>query len=150
MQKGLGEYVLGNFQRTFAQYFHRRYIKPVKGNNNESIKSLQIYLKQECIPVGCVPSAAVAVPGGEGRLLGGVCPGRWGCLPGGGGCVCYSASWDMSSPVHAGICLPGGVCPSACWDMSAEGVSAPVHTGICLLQCMQGYISPCEQNDRQM
>ena len=35
---------------------------------------------QECIPVGCVPSSAVAV-----RLMGGVCP-RWGsaCLPEGG------------------------------------------------------------------
>ena len=31
--------------------------------------------KQECIPVGCVPSTAVAVSGG-------------GCLPGGGGVVC--------------------------------------------------------------
>ena len=49
--------------------------------------------RQECIPVGCVPSAAVAV--GEGV---GVCPG------------------DVPKGVHAGICLPtgGGVCPSAC------------------------------------
>ena len=39
-------------------------------------------LKQECIPVGCVPSAAEAISGGGGRA-GGV------CLPGGGGlCVC--------------------------------------------------------------
>ena len=40
---------------------------------------------QECIPVGCVPSAAVAVcEGGDvwpgGCLLAGICPG--GCLPG--------------------------------------------------------------------
>ena len=34
--------------------------------------------KQECIPVGCVPSAAVAVLG-EGSAKGGVCPG--GCTP---------------------------------------------------------------------
>ena len=35
-----------NHQRAFAQYFHRRYIKPVKGNNHESFKSLQIYFKK--------------------------------------------------------------------------------------------------------
>ena len=49
--------------------------------------------EQECIPVGCVPSAAVAISG-----CGGVCPGRF--LPVGGGDV-----WP-------GECLSGrGVCP---------------------------------------
>ena len=71
-------------------------------------------LKQECIPVGCVPSAAVAfgeggcVPG-EGGLPGGVCLGRlsaygvclWGVCPRG---VCPGGTWQ------------GGVCPSAYWD----------------------------------
>ena len=47
--------------------------------------------EQECIPVGCVPSAVVAISGGGG----GVCPGGYlpggeclpgGCLPGGGVC----------------------------------------------------------------
>ena len=34
-------------------------------------------VKQEYIPVGCVPSAAVAVTGGRGvSPTGGVCPGR--------------------------------------------------------------------------
>ena len=48
--------------------------------------------KQECIPVGCVPSAAVAVVGEGGDCLGGVflpgggvCPGRSAVLLGGGG-----------------------------------------------------------------
>ena len=45
-------------------------------------------MKQECIPVGCAPSAAVAVLGGV--CLGGVCPG--GCLP----------------------LVPSGVCPGGC------------------------------------
>ena len=36
-------------------------------------------MKQECIPVGCVPSAAVAVPGGV--CLGGVCLIGGVCLP---------------------------------------------------------------------
>ena len=41
--------------------------------------------KQECIPVGCVPSAAVAISGGVSA---------WGCLPRG-----VSARW--------GVCLGG-------------------------------------------
>ena len=36
--------------------------------------------KQECIPVGCVPSAAVAVSGGRGVCPGGRCLQR-GCIP---------------------------------------------------------------------
>ena len=36
------------------------------------------YVKQECIPVGCVPSAAVAVCWGGGFYPGGVCPGEGG------------------------------------------------------------------------
>ena len=50
---------------------------------SQYIKELR---KHECILVGCIPSAAVAVRGG---LPGGCLPGR--CLP--------------------GECLPGGVCP---------------------------------------
>ena len=50
----------------------------------------QIYnFEQECIPVGCVPFAAVAT-GGGGCLLGG-------CLPKGG------SAWGVYAPVHAGI-----------------------------------------------
>ena len=37
--------------------------------------------KKECIPVECVPSAAVAVCWRGVCQVGGVCP--WGCLPGG-------------------------------------------------------------------
>ena len=37
---------------------------------------IKVYLKQECIPRGCVPSASVAVSGGGG--------GGSGCLPEGG------------------------------------------------------------------
>ena len=67
------------------KYFEARkyYYLQVKRWSNEVRKN------QESIPVGCVPSAAVAVGGG-----------------------------GVSAPVHAGICLPRGrgVCPSACWD----------------------------------
>ena len=54
------------------------------------------FRKQECIPVGCVPSAAVAVSrevvsaGGRGVCLGGCLP--RGCLPGGG--VCPGGVWE--------------------------------------------------------
>ena len=37
---------------------------------------IKMWFEQECIPVGCVPSTAVTVSGGE-RVSG------WGCLPGG-------------------------------------------------------------------
>ena len=69
----------------------------------------EILSKQECIPVGCIPSAAVAI--GRGVCLGSclpgsVCPG--GFLPGVSAWGCLSAQ--------------RGVCPG--------GVSAPVHAGI--------------------
>ena len=67
---------------------------------------------QECIPVGCLPSAAVAVSGGWGGVvrLGGGCWPR-GCLPGGvcpgglpGGCLPRGVSVQ-------GGCLPRGWLP---------------------------------------
>ena len=59
-------------------------------------------LEQECIPVGCVPSAAVAVSGGGGVFPGVSAQGGV-CLRGGlpSGIVC----------LEGGGCLPnGGVC----------------------------------------
>ena len=47
---------------------------------------MHLVFKQECIPVGCVPSATVTI--------------SLGCLPG-GGCL----------PARRGVCLPGG-----CWS----------------------------------
>ena len=84
-------------------------------------------MNKECIPVGCVPSAAVAVCCGWG-----VCPG--GCLPRGvsaqgsvsaQGCVCLLRGWVSAHRV---------VCPvvCVCRGMSAQGVSA----GGCLLRGM--------------
>ena len=62
---------------------------------------------QECIPVGCVPSAAMAVSMGGGR---GVCLGVClrECLPGG---VPRGVSdwWGMGGICLGGVCL-GGVC----------------------------------------
>ena len=77
--------------------------------------------KQECIPVGCVPSAAVAICWGGGCLPGGVSAQR-GCLPRGGVCP--------------GVCLPGGV--------SAQG--AGVSAGVCLADTppVDRMTDPCE------
>ena len=66
---------------------------------------VKIFFKQECIPVGCVTSNAVAV-------WGGVCPG--GCMPGG---VCLGG-------VSAGGVYWGDVCPEGCQPRSG-GVHLP-------------------------
>ena len=58
-------------------------ISRMKYTGTRTKSGIHIY-QQECIPVGCVPSAAVAI-GGGGCLPGGCLPG--GCLPGGGGCL---------------------------------------------------------------
>ena len=78
--------------------------------------------KQECIPVGCVPSAAVASVGG-----GGVWP--------------EGDVW----PGEGGVCLPRGASDQG--GMSAQGVSAQgdVCPGGCLPQCMLRYTPPVDR-----
>ena len=93
-------------------------------------------MKQECIPVGCVPAAHWPYAG--------VCF-RGGCLPPGGGvCVCsqgvggggvFSQGGVCSQGVgEGGVCSGGHVCP---WGRCLlRGVSAPgggVCSGGCLL-----------------
>ena len=73
------------------------------------------FSKQECIPVGCVTSAAVAIcPGG--------CLPKYmlGCLPGG----------------FLPQCMVGYVCPWGCLPQCMVGYVCP---GGCLPQCMLGY-----------
>ena len=96
------------------------------------------YSKQECIPVGCVPSAAVAMPipacTGQGEVYpsihwAGVCVSQHalgrGCLPRG--------------------CLPrGGVCPGV---VSAQGMWGCLSTQGCVSQHALRQTPPCEQND---
>ena len=96
-----------------------------------SLHQVIIYLKQECIPVGCVPCAAVtagdggclpgggSLPRGEGWgviPMGCACPGV--CLPR-ERCVCPGvvSAWGWCLP-REGVC-PGGVCP--------EGVCVSQH-----------------------
>ena len=85
---------------------------------------------QKCIPVGCVPSAAVAVGGG----------GAWGCLPGG----CLPGGY------LPGGWLPRGCLPRRCTPSCNQEADTP---------CTQrqtpptfgprGDTPPCEQNHRQ-
>ena len=77
-----------------------------------------VSIKQECIPVGCVLSAAVAVS-------------RWGGVPGPGGGGCTWSQWGCtwSGGVHL---VPGGV-------PGPGGVSAP--RGVYLVR----YSPPCGQ-----
>ena len=54
----------------------------------------EVINEQECIPVGCIPSAAVAVSWGGG------------CLPGGW----YLPRREGVLPRRVGVCWGGGVC----------------------------------------
>ena len=74
---------------------------------NQTTKILQ----QECIPVECVPSAAVAFSRGRVVCLGGVCP--RGCLP--RGCL------------PKGVSASGGACLGECLlrEMSAQRGCTP-------------------------
>ena len=54
---------------------------------------VKIFFQQECIPVGCVPSAAVAVGGGLPRGLS-----AWGVSA-----QRVGSAWGVSAPVHAEI-----------------------------------------------
>ena len=92
-------------------------------------RSIRILVQQECIPVECVPSAAVAVCCG-GCLPGGVvCPGGRRQPAGGGGCL-PSLSRVVSAQggfclgvVRPGRCLSKGVSPQqGCLPILSGGV----------------------------
>ena len=117
-------------------------------------------VKQECIPVGCVLSAAVAVGGGGSAggmsaqgvfAQGDVCPG--GVYRGGGIClgvVSAQGVFARGSLLRGDVCpgvvsAQGDICPGARGCLPREVRSLP---GGCLPQCMLGYTSLCEQNDR--
>ena len=63
-----------------------------------TIYSLFVTVKQECIPVGCVLSAAVAI---LGRV----------CLAGGEGSPREGGVCLAGGSVQGGVCLAGGVHP---------------------------------------
>ena len=67
------------------------------------------YKKQECIPVGCVPSAAVAICWGVCLPMGGSLPG--GVCPRG---VCPERGVSVQGDVRPGGVCPWGVCPGGC------------------------------------
>ena len=89
--------------------FHR--IKTAKIVNC-ILKWYEINLIQECIPVGCVPTAhwpyaAVFFPGGGVCLVPGGSAWSWGGLPGLGGGSAWSRG-EGCSPWSGGFSLPGG------------------------------------------
>ena len=124
------------------------------------------YDKQECIPVGCVPSAAVAVWGRGGCLVGGGVWSRGVSARGGvcsGGCLVLGGVSGLGVSRPMGVCLlQGGVCSGGCLVLGgvyyggcllaggvcSRGVSAP---GGCLLQggvCSRGCgIPACTEAD---
>ena len=115
---------------------------------------LQKYFKQESIPVGCVPSAAVTVVGGASFREGGVLPGDVcasqevstgggglhmgylprGCLPRGcaSRCVLPRVCLPGGGVCPGGICPWGDVCPMGCLS---GGV------------CPEGFIPACTEAD---
>ena len=75
----------------------------------------EIVIKQECIPVGCVPSAAVTVSGGGVVCLGGVCLGvstQGVCLPRREGEEVYQVGGVSAQRgcMPRDVCLGRGVC----------------------------------------
>ena len=110
--------------------------------NLEGYNPRTLYLnhKKECIPVGCVPSTAVAVC--RGMSSQGVCLPARGCLPKGvsaHGGVCLGVSaWGVCLGLSA--CLPGGFCPGGC---ACPGVSA--HRGVCPGGCLPDTLPPVDR-----
>ena len=124
------------------------YLTVISNSTHQKIK--------ECIPVGCVPSAAVAISGGSVcsggcllwgvSVLGGVCSQMGGLLR---GCLLWGVSalggvcsWGVSA--LGGVCSGGSVCSGWCllqgrsawgWCLLLGGVSA----GGCLL--LEGGVS---------
>ena len=77
-----------------------------------SLANIILNFKQECIPVGCVPSAAVTVSEGGWCL-----PARWGCLLAGCGCLhggCLPRRWGLSGGYLPRGWLPRGCLPGGC------------------------------------
>ena len=121
------------------------------GSQQDCSEYVKYILTQECIPVGCVPSAAVAVCWGGGVS-------GWGCLV--GSVRQWVSAWGVSGKrnvlrngvcpggsaqggVCAGGCLPGGgVCPRgmsaqvgvSAWGVSAQGGCLPSLSRGCLLR----------------
>ena len=60
-------------------------------------------VKQECIPVGCVPSAAVAVSARRGACC------QWGACCRGGGCLVPGCAWSRGG---GGLPAPRGGIPA--------------------------------------
>ena len=86
--------------------------------------------KQECIPVGCIPSAAVVI------------------LEGGGGDVCLGKCLPRGMSAQGGVC-PGGVSAGGCPSRGVfiGGVSLGVSAqGVSVWGCLAGGVHPFPVN----
>ena len=114
----------------------------------------QNVLKQDCIPVWCVPSAAVAVGGG------GVGGGGWrGCIPActGKGGLYHSMHWAVGGGLYPSMhwaggcvypsmhwargCLPGSVCPEGVSVQGGVCTGGVWPGGVCPRGCLPGGVS---------
>ena len=125
-------------------------------------------MKQECIPVGCVPPPAVAVHGGGGVTSvhsgihnppippSGCGPGdHTGCGPGDPPPPGCGPGDPLARPLNfpppppgVGLETPLETC-KACWDTTPPRRPAARHAGIPPAM-HAGIPPPCEQNDRQV
>ena len=104
--------------------------------------------KQGCIPVGCVPSAAVAVCwSGEVSARGGLSvQGR--CLPRGcasRGSVCFQGGWCFQGVCFRGVCFLGGcsqgVCASGGCIPACTEVATPSRPCSLNMNTLEGFVT---------
>ena len=102
-------------------------LKVLKLYKTDSCRVISSLMKQECIQVGCAPSESVAVLGGGGVCLAGVCPGD----------VCL---WSLRVSAQWGVCpggrclrlVPGGSLPRGGCLPLVPGGCLPLVFGVCL------------------
>ena len=117
--------------------------------------------EQECIPVGCVPSAASAVsqrwgvlPGGCVLPGGGAVPLR-GCASRGGaswgvgasgGCVCFPRGCFLGGWCFwGGVCASRGVCFGGCASQGVCSLGGVLPGGVCFRGCVpRGQTDACK------
>ena len=128
-----------------------------KNHGMTSVHSLivKLTMRQECIPVGCIPPASMAIP----CLLGEVPAGHGGCLRGGevstcwGVCLVGVSAWQGGYLPNRGAAykgrsvwwwvLPGG--GMSAWQAVSTWWGVVYNT-----QTQRQTPTPCEQNHRQV
>ena len=123
----------------------------------------QTRVKQDCIPVGCIPPAhwpylpaALLWGGGACSRAGGDCS-EGGCLVPTG--VCSGGVWSKGVAWSRGCLVPGGSAPGGVWsrgclvqgDLLLGGCSGGAWSrGVCGIPACTEADTPHEQNDKQV